>query len=154
MQLSSPISVLVAPLDWGLGHATRCIPVIRELISQGVRVSIASSGPQKLLLLAEFPELDFYELPGYEIRYRRGIFLKWDLFFRIPVILKRIKRENRWLNDFLKKNNIDAVISDNRFGFFHQGPICVYLTHQLSVQSSMGSFFDSILLKWHYHWIR
>jgi UDP:flavonoid glycosyltransferase YjiC (YdhE family) len=149
-----PVSVLVAPLDWGLGHATRCIPVIRELTKQGARVSIACSDPQKSLLLSEFPELDFYELPGYEIRYRQGVLLKWDLFFRFPFIRKRIKRENRWLNEFLQKHSIDAVISDNRFGFFHPDPVCVFLTHQLSVQSGMGSFVDRILLKWNYHWIR
>jgi len=154
MQLSRPVSVLIAPLDWGLGHATRCIPIISELINQGARVSIASSGPQKSLLLSEFPDLDFYELPGYEIRYRQGVFLKWGLLFRIPVILKRIRKENRWLNVFLQKNNIDVVISDNRFGFFHKSPICVFLTHQLSVQSGMSSFIDEVLLRWNYHWIR
>jgi UDP-N-acetylglucosamine transferase subunit ALG13 len=154
MQLKRPVSVLVAPLDWGLGHATRCIPVIRELINQGARVIIGASGPQKSLLLLEFPELDFYELPGYEIRYRPGILLKWGLLFRLPGILKQIKRENRWLNSFLQKQAVDAVISDNRFGLFHRDTHCIFMTHQLSVQSGIWSLFDGILLRWNYKWIR
>ena len=42
--------ILVAPLDWGLGHATRCIPIIKELLSQGHEVVIAAEGPVKILL--------------------------------------------------------------------------------------------------------
>jgi UDP:flavonoid glycosyltransferase YjiC (YdhE family) len=153
MHPKRPVSVLVAPLDWGLGHATRCIPIIKELINQGAEVSIAASGPQKSLLLLEFPGLDFHDLPGYEIRYHPGVFLKWALIFGLPRILKRIKKENKWLNDFLQKKHVDVVISDNRYGLFHREPICVFMTHQLSVQSGIGSFFDKILLKWNYRWI-
>jgi hypothetical protein len=32
--------VLIAPLDWGLGHATRCIPVITALLELGYHVTI------------------------------------------------------------------------------------------------------------------
>ena len=62
--------MLVAPLDWGLGHATRCIPIIRELINQGADVLIAARGAQKTLLETEFPRLEFLDIPGYEISYR------------------------------------------------------------------------------------
>lgn len=56
--------ILVAPLDWGLGHATRCIPIIRELLAQGCYVWLAGEGAQEQLLKTEFPELPFLELPG------------------------------------------------------------------------------------------
>src|SRR5271165_4639992 len=150
MQQKRPVSVLVAPLDWGLGHATRCIPVIRELISQGAQVTIASSGAQRKLLEAEFPDLEFLDLPGYQIRYRQGIFLKWGLLFRIPVIRRHIKRENRWLADILKTRKIDLVISDHRYGLYHRNTFSIFLAHQLSMRSGLGSFFDQILLKWNY----
>ena len=35
--------ILVAPLDWGIGHATRCIPIIQQLITHNYEVIIASS---------------------------------------------------------------------------------------------------------------
>src|ERR1700745_1836561 len=101
MMENGPVSVLVAPLDWGLGHATRCIPIINELILQGTRVIVAANPAQNTLLKSEFPQIEYIEIPGYNIRYKNGLFLKWYLLFRIPSILKRIKRENIWLDEIL-----------------------------------------------------
>ena len=153
MQHQEPVSVLIAPLDWGLGHATRCIPIIRELVKQGARVLIVSSGPQKVLLRAEFPDLEILELPGYGIRYRKGIFLKWGLVFKIPSILKQIKRENRWLAEIIHSRRLDAVISDNRYGMFHPEVYSIFLTHQLAIRTGMGPMVDRIIMKWNYRLI-
>jgi UDP:flavonoid glycosyltransferase YjiC (YdhE family) len=154
MQQREAVSVLVAPLDWGLGHATRCIPIIKELSKQGVRVLLACSGPQKALLRAEFPDLEIFELPGYDIRYQNGHFLKWGLVFGIPAILKQIKRENRWLADFIQLHRPDAVISDNRYGLYHPKVYSVFLTHQLAIRSGMGSLSDQVIKKWNYRLIK
>src|ERR1700686_5930007 len=116
MNQKGPVSVLIAPLDWGLGHATRCIPIINELIRQGARVKIAASGGQKTLLYEEFPLLEFIEIPGYELSYKRGLLLKWALILRIPIILKQIKKENKWLEETVQNHEINGVISDNRYG--------------------------------------
>jgi UDP:flavonoid glycosyltransferase YjiC (YdhE family) len=134
MKQNGPVSVLIAPLDWGLGHATRCVPIIHELILQGAQVIIAAVGSQKALLKLEFPGLEFLDIPGYEIGYKRGFLLKWGLIFRIPAILKQIKRENQWLERTLKHRKIDAVISDNRFGLFHKSLYSVFITHQLFIR--------------------
>ena len=156
MPKNDPVSVLVAPLDWGLGHATRCIPIIKELVKQGAGVIIAAVGNQKKLLEAEFPQLEFLEIPGYEIRYKRGFFLKWSLLFRIPGILRQIRLENRWLEKTLQNRKVDVVISDNRYGLFHKGHFCVFITHQLYIQSgskppgALGKWIDGRLLKWNY----
>lgn len=158
--------MLIAPLDWGLGHATRCIPIIKELISQGVKVTIAATIGQKALLNQEFAHLEFLEIPGYQISYKRGILLKWALFFNIPRLLRQIKKENNWLEDALRNRKIDAVISDNRYGLFHKEYYCVFITHQLYIQSGRGSFgrvsgwrlavgrlIDRKILKWNYGFI-
>jgi UDP:flavonoid glycosyltransferase YjiC (YdhE family) len=154
MQHKGQLSVLIAPLDWGLGHATRCIPVIKELINQGARVVIASAGPQKALLSAEFPGLELLDLPGYDIRYKQGLFLKWGLVFQAPYILKQIKRENQWLADFIQSHKPDIVISDNRYGLYHPEVYCVFLTHQLAIQTGLGSLVNRFIMKWNYRLIR
>ena len=141
MTENSPISVLVAPLDWGLGHATRCVPIINELIQQGARVIIAANPGQNTLLKSEFPQIEYIETEGYNIRYKGGIFLKWGLLFRLPSILKQIKRENRWLDDILQHHHIDAVISDNRYGLFNKTCASIFITHQLQIQSGLGTSF-------------
>ncbi len=163
MKQNGPLSVLVAPLDWGLGHATRCIPIIKELISQGARVVIAASGSQKTLLIQEFPTLEFLEIPGYKIRYKTGVLLKWALAAKIPSLLCQINRENKWLEHTLKQQRLDAVISDSRYGLYHKTLYTVFITHQLYIQSGWnlpkrgsrwrqfaGSWVDGLLLKWNY----
>ena len=64
--------ILVAPLDWGLGHATRCIPIIQSLLAQGVEVWLAGEGLQKELLQQEFQKLPFLKLEGYRVKYEIG----------------------------------------------------------------------------------
>lgn len=83
--------MLVAPLDWGLGHATRCIPIIHSLVSSDCHVTLAASGLQANLLQAEFPHLSILPLPGYGIRY--GKFLGWKLISQLPQMHKRIRIE-------------------------------------------------------------
>ena len=61
--------ILVAVLDWGLGHATRCIPVIRQLIQQGFEVVIAGNGDSLKLLKEEFPNITTEKMIGYNIKY-------------------------------------------------------------------------------------
>jgi UDP:flavonoid glycosyltransferase YjiC (YdhE family) len=161
-----PLSVLLAPLDWGLGHATRCIPVISELIQQGILVTVAAGGSQRALLLQEFPSLEFIEIPGYDITYGKGFLLKWSLLFSIRTILKKITKENKWLENVLENRGFDVVISDNRYGLFNKKSYCVFMTHQLSIQSgwqskesagrwllAVGRWIDNKILKWNYRFI-
>ena len=158
MMENDPISVLIAPLDWGLGHATRCIPIIYELIHQKARVLVAANQAQIILLKSEFPDLEFIETEAYNIRYKGGFLLKWGLLFRFPSMLKRIKHENAWLHNILQHRQIDAVISDNRYGLYHKACYSVFITHQLQIQSGFGStvpgrYIDRRILKWHYTFI-
>ena len=143
--------ILVAPLDWGLGHATRCIPVIRELQAQGAEVWLAGEGAQETLLRTEFPELPFISLPGYRIRYGKSKWGLWKaIFTQVPDILKSIKRENKWLREVISKHGFDAVISDNRYGLYHPTLRCVFITHQLSIKSSWG---ENLLRRINYRYI-
>lgn len=127
------IKVLVAPLDWGLGHATRCIPIIRQLLLHGCEVLIATSGPQEQLLRAEFPTLSFISLPGYKVRYAKR-FLMWRLIGQVSGIKKSIAREHAWLQEVVRQHGINWVISDNRYGLWHEQVPCTFITHQLRVR--------------------
>ncbi len=129
-------TVLVAPLDWGLGHAARCVPIIKELQHYPVRIVIAGDGAVASLLKQEFPQLEFLPLPGYKIKYsknKRWFFLR--LLIQFPGVLYSVLKEHRWLNKVKKELYLNAVISDNRFGLFNRSIISVYITHQLSVKT-------------------
>lgn len=128
--------ILVAPLDWGLGHATRCIPLIKALEQQGHTVVIASSGKQAALLKAEFPLLEHIDLPGYNVRYShtKG-WLPVKMLSQLPRLQKMINWEHNWLEKTIQANAIDLVISDNRYGLWSSTTPSVMITHQLLVKA-------------------
>ena len=129
-------NVLIAPLNWGLGHASRCIPIIRQQISYGNRVVIASDGASLTLLRKEFPNLESEELPSYNITYpNKGDQLIWHLLKMSNKIMSAIKEENVLLAKLVDKYNLDLIISDNRFGMHHTDVFSVYITHQTNIQA-------------------
>jgi UDP:flavonoid glycosyltransferase YjiC (YdhE family) len=139
--------VLVCPLNWGLGHATRCIPVIRQLIDSGAEVIIgADKGPYDLLK-KEFPELEVLKFPGYVPSYPEKFFVLKTML-SIPVVLFHVYKEHQELKQIVKNYNIDAVISDNRFGCWHKGVPSVFITHQLRVKAPLGEGLLFRLNKW------
>jgi len=146
--------ILVAPLDWGLGHATRCIPVIRELITKNCEVLLACSGQHEALLKQEFPDLVYIPLPGYNIHYGKT---KWEfygkLLLQIPKILDAIHKENEWIETAIDQYQLDAVIADNRYGLYSDRIPSVFITHQLRIQTSLGEKADSFLQKFNYHFV-
>lgn len=145
---------LLAPLDWGLGHTTRCIPLIKELILQDIDVLIACNSIQKEILRSEFPNLKFVDLEGYSIRYGKKRFLTiFGLIQQIPKLLIKIKAEKAWLANFLLKNQVQCIISDNRYGFYAKNISSVFITHQLAPISGFGKFADHILKKLLYRYI-
>ncbi|MBK8562236.1 MAG: glycosyltransferase [Saprospiraceae bacterium] len=127
-----PKKILVAPLGWGLGHATRCVPIIHELQRQGAEVVLASDGRALTLLRQEFPELTCLKLPSYDVQYRsRSMVL--SIAAQLPKILQAIRQEHSALGKIVVQHGIDAVISDNRFGCFSSKTRCIFITHQLHI---------------------
>lgn len=148
------VKILVAPLDWGLGHATRCIPIIKQLIFQGCEVYIAASGGGFFLLKKEFPNTVILRLKSYKIRY--SINKKWLpilMSLQFPAILFSVMRERVWLRHTIDKYHITAVISDNRFGMYSKKAQGVYITHQISIKTG-NHFSEYIAKKIHWHFIK
>ena len=136
-----PLKILVAPLDWGLGHTTRCIPLIRALRKRGCDVIFAGEGEALDLISREFPDLSTVPLEGYRIHYQ-GSHLSWSMIFQIPGILRRIRAEHQWLETQAESLGLRAVISDNRWGLYHKTLHTVFITHQLYVNSGLGKLVD------------
>src|ERR1044072_5493302 len=100
--------ILVAPLDWGLGHATRCIPIIKELLANDCEVWLAGQGIQEALLRSEFPDLSFLSLPGYDIEYLNASNgLVWKLILQMPRIISSINAAHKWLKRAIKIHEFD-----------------------------------------------
>lgn len=144
--------ILVAPLDWGLGHATRCVPLIRKKLREGHTVLLASNGFSRNFLRGQFPELKILESSGYNIQYPVYLPMSLSLFFQSPKILYRIFREHRWLKKVIREEKINEVISDNRYGLWNKSVHCTFITHQLMIKCPKGlKFLEPLLhalVKW------
>lgn len=136
--------ILVAPLNWGLGHAARCIPIINALLENNFEPIIASDGIALKLLKKEFPNLKTIELPSYNIKYsEKGKDLKIKLLKDSPKLLKAIKSEKKRVKKLVEEEKIIGIISDNRFGVYSKSIPSVYITHQLNVLSGSSTWFSS-----------
>ena len=152
--MNRPPRILVAPLDWGLGHATRCIPLIRLLLQRGCYVLVAAEGAAEHLLRTEFPQLHYLHLEGYRVRYAKtGLGLVAAIARQLPRLLKSIKAEKAWLRKTVEQYGIDAVISDNRYGLYHPDVFSVLVTHQLQIQTLLGKPGHLLLQRLHYQFI-
>lgn len=135
---------MVAPLHWGLGHATRCIPIINELLKNNFSVLLASDGAALLLLQKEFPQIPSIELPPYNIVYpKKGKNFKWKLLLKLPHIQKTIVSEKKLIKNLIAEGKIDGIISDNRLGVWSKNVPSVFITHQLNVLTGNTTYVTS-----------
>ncbi|MGC4040605.1 MAG: glycosyltransferase [Flavobacterium sp.] len=145
-------NILVAPLNWGLGHATRCIPIVRELEKNGFTPIIASDGVALQILEKEFPHLQALKLPSYEIEYaKNGSDFKWKLIKNSPKMIDAIFEEKKTVKKWIAEHNLHGIISDNRLGVYSKKIPSVFITHQLNVLSGKTTWISS---KLHQHFIK
>lgn len=137
--VNSKKRILVAPLDWGLGHASRCVPIAKALEKEGCEVVFAASGRPLELLIQEFPKNDFIKLEGYNISYPKNGQMALSMLSQLFKIWKGIRQEHKQLQQIIDDYNIDGVISDNRYGLYSKKVPCVFVTHQLQIQSHIFS---------------
>ena len=138
--------ILIAPLNWGLGHATRCIPIINALITHQFEPIIASDGIALSLLKKEFPDITCLDLPSYDIMYpKNGKHFKLKMLQSSPKMAKAIKAEKKAVASIIETYQIDGIISDNRLGVYNKKVPCNFITHQLQVLSGNTTWLSTKL---------
>ena len=145
-------NILIAPLNWGLGHATRCIPIIKALEENGYTPIIASDGIALALLKKEFPHLLALELPSYNIEYpKKASEFLWKMIKNTPRALISMQQEKNLTEKWVTEHQLCGVISDNRLGVHSKKVPSVFITHQLTVLSGSATWLSS---KMHEYYIR
>jgi uncharacterized protein (TIGR00661 family) len=142
--------ILVCPLDWGLGHATRCIPLIFSYLEQGHQVLLAGSGPSLQVLKQTFPQLPVVDFPSFTLQYSRGSSQIWAVLKAMPRLVRHTYWEHKHLPMLIQQYGITQVLSDNRFGLFCKQVPCYYLTHQLHIKLPRPfGFLESLVARLH-----
>ncbi len=136
--------ILIAPLNWGLGHATRSAKLI-EILKQENEVIIASDGAALLWLKNEFPELKSIELPELKMKYSKRFGAAAGILFRLPHFLNSIKKDYKETKKLVNTYSLDLIISDNRYGVYDENCRSVLLSHQLNLIHPFSSFVSSSL---------
>ncbi len=129
-------SVLVSPLNWGLGHAMRDIPVIKTLLDHDHDVTIAACGNSLAALRQEFPACRFIGFEDYPAPYSSGRFFLPKLASYFPVLLRAIARERQETGRIVSRGNFDLIISDNRLGVYSAQVPSLFITHQVHFHMS------------------
>ena len=142
--------ILIGVLDWGLGHASRMVPLIHYLLQTQCQILIAATGPQRKLLELEFPSLQFLSPPEYGVKYKKGKRkLVFGLIRQLPRLFQIITTEREWIRRISKLYDLDIIISDNRYGMRDNQIFSVIITHQLAPITGMGAVIDQIIGKLH-----
>lgn len=154
--------VLICPLDWGLGHASRCIPIIHKMQDAGFEVLIAADGRARELLQTECADLLHIRLLGFSPRLSKGSQLIWKILWWIPSLVWHTIMEHFAISQLIKEHNISVVISDNRYGLFTHKATSIFITHQIMIKTPrILSFTEPMLYcinrffiqKYDYCWI-
>ena len=154
MATQTPKRILIAPLDWGLGHTTRCVPLIRYILSLGHIPVVACNATQRSFIEETFGAIDIIHLKGYDVTYSKwNRFGQIGLLSQLPRIKKCIHNEYKWLQEQAEALKLDGIISDNRYGLFHPVIPSVIMTHQLQVQTGFGNAADRVIQKLHYKYL-
>ncbi|MFA6778519.1 MAG: hypothetical protein WCU80_01890, partial [Paludibacteraceae bacterium] len=125
--------VLVAVLNWGLGHAVRSISVVHAFLENGDEVMLGGNGISGEYLRTEFPQLPYVEFPPFEMSYSTGGSQLWAVFVSLPRILYSSWQDHRFVCRLVRDEKIDVLFSDNRFGLFCKYCHSIYMTHQLRI---------------------
>lgn len=151
--ITSPTRVLVAALNWGLGHAARCMPIIDELLRQGAEVHIAADGRALYLLQQHYPQLPAYCLPSYNIQYASNPrYFEWTMAKQMPVILKAIRREYDYVQRLCQQYGFHLLISDHRYGCRSPHVPSIMVAHQIFILlPPVMRYLQPLLWRWHMH---
>ncbi len=160
MHIPGKQRILVAPLDWGLGHATRCAVLIDRWVKEGHEVILASNGRSAAWLQQRYPKLEMLtDIPDYAVTYPSSGSMVFHFAKQLPRLIRTVHDEQRWLQRIVSDLRIDSVYSDNRYGLYHERVPCILITHQLYVRvpwwakPAVYGLLNSYFKRFHSIWV-
>jgi len=136
---SSGKRILIAPLNWGLGHATRCIPLVEQLLQLKHQVFAVLTPAQLVLFEAHFGnKIGYVKLNEAPVHYKYSFAV--SMVLQMPRFISQRRYEEQLAEQLIAKIKPDLIISDNRFGFRSFDVPSVIISHQLQLRAGVLSF--------------
>ncbi|MDP3555956.1 MAG: glycosyltransferase [Bacteroidota bacterium] len=136
-------TIFISPIDWGIGHATRCVSIIKNL-EKNNNIIIGVTDLNSFFFEKYFPQHQKINLPSYTIKYSNYLPVWLKILMQAFKIKAVIKQETKVLAQIFKDYKFDIIISDNRFGLYNKNCENIFVTHQLNLKTP---FFTSLANK-------
>ena len=128
--------ILLSPLNWGLGHVSRTVPIIQWLLANENEVIICCDESQERFYRNYFPEIWYVPHEGYPFKFKGNGNWTLDILKTFSALHLFLKDEKRRVKDLVEKFNPDLIISDQRFGFISKKVKSVIISHQVNLPVS------------------
>lgn len=128
-------TILITPLNWGLGHATRIVPLVKYLLKYDAKVILAADKRPYDFLTKTFPDLPIIRLPGFEPAYSGRSMMAIKMAYSFPKMWVQARKSHKLLQDIIDEYQVDVVISDNRYECYSKKAYSILITHQLNIQT-------------------
>jgi uncharacterized protein (TIGR00661 family) len=133
------MKIIYGVCSWGLGHATRSLPVIRKLIDENNKVTVISHGRSLELLRKELGDnAKYVEIRDYPMllsENSRQFMAKSMVYW--PTFLHRINMGLSRLTKMLKHQKYDRIISDARYDIYSKKIPSFFISHQIRIMNPL-----------------
>lgn len=136
--------ILLSPLNWGLGHVSRTVPIIQALIKNQNEVIICCDENQESFYRHFFPSLWYVPHEGYPFQFKGNGRWTKDILQNLRSLNSFLAKEKDRVDELVEKFDPDLLISDQRFGFKSQNVKSIIISHQLKLPVAKWSFIAQL----------
>jgi uncharacterized protein (TIGR00661 family) len=133
------MNLIYGVCSWGLGHATRSLPIIRKLIKEGNNITIISNGRSLELLKRELNDsVDYLNIPDYPMllsENSRQFMVKSVIYW--PFFIRKMQSGFNKLTNILKSKECDLIISDARYDIYNRKIPSFFISHQMRIMNPL-----------------
>ena len=143
------MKILFGVFDWGLGQATRDMPLIAELLKNN-QVHILSTGWALKVLKDRFKDkCEYYDIPSVPPPYTKTPFFKLKFALFSPLMIKNLRYARSKSLEIINRH-FDRVISDCRYDVYDRPDNSYFINHQLRFKApiGVGRFLEKWLASW------
>lgn len=143
--------IIYSPLTWGLGHVSRSIAILDQLLKQDNQITVFCTPDIQRILELYFTQLCFEPHPGYDFSFDQAGFKSIRFIWHLPSLFRQQRRELNTIATYVKHHPVDYIISDQRFGFRNKDFHSIFITHQTKLALpwylSVGQAINHLLIQ-------
>jgi len=125
--------IIFSPLNWGMGHVSRSLPLLEQLLRQNNVITVFCSAPQEAIYASYFNNLQFIRHDSYSFSFSNEGFKLARFIRQLPTLIRQHVEERNRINQYLSTNPTDYIISDQRYGFHGKSGYSIFITHQCTL---------------------